>query len=66
MISREIDGSLNEEYCKWCYADGKFAYSSKESMLDFLVDHMPNPGNQPESERRALYDTHLSQLKHWR
>ena len=22
MISREADGSLNEEYCKWCYADG--------------------------------------------
>ena len=66
MSSREADGSLNEEYCKWCYADGQFAYKSKESLLDFLVDHMPNPENQSESERRALYDTHLSQLKHWR
>ena len=66
MISREADGSLNEEYCKWCYADGQFAYKSKESLLDFLVDYMPNPKNQSESERRALYDSHLSQLKHWR
>ena len=22
MISREADGSFNEDYCKWCYADG--------------------------------------------
>ena len=23
-ISKEIDGIFNEEYCKWCYADGDF------------------------------------------
>ena len=23
-ISRETDGSLNEEYCQWCYADGEY------------------------------------------
>ena len=23
-ISREPDGTFNEEYCKWCYSDGKF------------------------------------------
>ena len=22
--SREIDGNFNEEYCKWCYADGEY------------------------------------------
>ena len=22
--SRETDGNFNEEYCKWCYADGKY------------------------------------------
>ena len=66
MLSKENDGQFNEDYCKWCYADGQFTYKSKESLLDFLVAHMPNPENQPESERRALYDSHLSQLKHWR
>ncbi|MDO4307846.1 MAG: zinc ribbon domain-containing protein [Eubacteriales bacterium] len=25
LISREPDGSYNEDYCKWCYADGDFA-----------------------------------------
>lgn len=23
-ISRETDGSFNENYCKWCYADGEY------------------------------------------
>ena len=23
-ISREPDGTFNEEYCKWCYSDGKY------------------------------------------
>ena len=66
MISHETDGSFNEEYCKWCYADGNFTYKDKDSLLDFLVSHMPNPNNQSEAERRRLYDSHLSMLKHWR
>lgn len=66
MISKEPDGNFNEDYCKWCYADGNFAYKTKESLLDYLVSHMPNPENQTEAERRTVFDSHLSQLKHWR
>lgn len=66
MISREPDGSFNESYCKWCYADGAFAYASKDALLDYLVAHMPNPEGLPEGERRSLYDRHLSQLGHWK
>ena len=65
MISREPDGSFNEDYCKWCYTDGKYAYQTKEALLDFLVGHMPNPENRPENERRSMYDGFLSRLKHW-
>ncbi len=66
MVSREADGSFNEDYCKWCYTDGSFAYRSKEDLLDFLVSHMPNPENTPDDVRRSQYDGYLSQLKHWR
>ena len=66
MISKEPDGSFNEDFCKWCYADGMFAYKSKDSLLDYLVGHMPNPDNKPEEERRTQYDGYLSQLKHWK
>ena len=66
LISREPDGRLNGDYCKWCYADGKFVYTSKEALIDFLVQHMPNPEGLPEAARRSQYDAGLSQLKHWR
>ena len=66
MISREPDGSYNEEYCKWCYTDGAFAYESKDALLEFLISHMPNPENAPEEVRRSQYDLYLSQLKHWK
>lgn len=66
MISKETDGNYNEDYCKWCYADGKFVYQSKESLIDFLVSHMPNPDQLEDEERRAQFESGLSQLKHWK
>lgn len=65
-ISKEPEGGFNEEYCKWCYLDGKFVYKSKESLIDFLVGHMPNPDNLDEEERRIQYDSYLSRLEHWK
>ena len=41
-ISREPDGSFNEAYCKWCYTDGKFAYTSLAELTNYLVEHMSN------------------------
>ena len=65
-IGRNQDGSLNEDYCKWCYVGGAFAYESKDGLLDFLISHMPNPDNTPEEVRKSQYDQYLSQLKHWK
>ena len=64
--ARESDGSLNEDYCKWCYTDGKFVYQSREALLDYLLEKMPNPVHLGEAERRAQYDAFRLQLKHWR
>lgn len=66
MISKEQDGSFNEEYCKWCYADGKFVYKSKDALLDFLLSHMPNPEQTSDEDRRVQFNGFLSQLKHWK
>lgn len=65
-ISKETNGEFNEEYCKWCYSDGQFVYQSKESLIDFLVGHTPNPDDLEEEERRIQYDSYLSQLEHWK
>ncbi len=66
LISREPDGSYNEDYCQWCYEDGRFVYQSKDSLLDYLVSHMPNPDNMADDERRIRFDSYLSQLEHWK
>lgn len=66
VLSREPDGAINEAYCKWCYADGQFTYSTMEQLLDYLLAHMPDPEHLPPQERRAQFAQYLSQLRHWR
>lgn len=63
-VSREKDGSFNEDYCKWCYADGQFAYQSMDELIDFLAGHMSNENFTPE-QARAYFSEYLPKLKHW-
>ncbi|MBP3746667.1 MAG: helix-turn-helix domain-containing protein [Ruminococcus sp.] len=64
-ISREPDGGFNEDYCKWCYNDGKFAYTSLEQLTDFLVEHMSSEQFPPE-QARAYFTQMLPTLEHWK
>ena len=64
LLSREADGAFNEDYCKWCYADGKFAYADLDVLIDFLVEHMSGQGWPPE-QARAYFEAQLPRLKHW-
>ncbi|MBP3591939.1 MAG: helix-turn-helix domain-containing protein [Clostridia bacterium] len=64
-ISKEPDGFFNEEYCKWCYADGNFCYTSLAELTDFLVDHMSNE-NFPEEQARAYFEDFLPKLNYWK
>lgn len=64
-MSREPDGAFNEEYCKWCYSDGNFAYSSVEELTDFLVGHMSNEQFPPE-KAREYFSAMLPTLAHWK
>lgn len=65
FLSREPDGSFNEDYCKWCYADGKFLYANQQDLLDFLVQHMSSP-SWPPDQVRAHFEGLLPTLDHWR
>ena len=65
LLSREPDGSFNEDYCKWCYADGQFAYQDLQTLTDFLVEHMSNE-NWSAERARAYFEAQLPQLQHWR
>ena len=64
-MSREPDGSINEEYCKWCYADGKYTYSDMDSLIDFCAGHMASE-NWPEAQVRAYMAELLPKLNHWK
>ena len=39
-ISRETDGFFNEEYCKWCYADGEYMYHDLDDLIEVCVQNM--------------------------
>ena len=65
ITSHEPDGSFNEEYCKWCYDDGNFVYTSLEQLTDFLVEHMSNE-NWPPEQARAYFEENLPKLNHWK
>ena len=64
-ISREPDGAFNEDYCKWCYADGQFAYTDLDTLISFCAEHMANESQSPEQIRQYLQG-YLPTLKHWK
>ena len=64
LMSREPDGSLNEDYCKWCYTDGAFTYQSMDALIDYCAGAMANEAFPPEQVRAYLKDL-LPKLKHW-
>lgn len=63
-ISKEVDGTFNESYCKWCYTDGNFVYKDIDELIDFLVAHMSNE-NWPVEQTQAYFNEQLSKLKYW-
>ena len=64
IISKEKDGAFNEEYCKWCYSNGKFTYDNIEDLLNFCAKHMANENYSAEQVRAYMADM-LPKLKYW-
>ncbi len=65
IISREKDGSYNEDYCKWCYADGTFTYSNMNDLIDVCVGHMAGDGFSEEQAREYMSKL-LPTLDYWK
>ena len=65
MIGRNKDGSLNEEYCKWCYADGTYTYSDMDELIEVCVKHMANE-NFSEEQARDYMKQMLPTLNYWK
>ena len=50
-VSHEKDGAFNEDYCKWCYADGEYT-------LDFFEKYMELGGKEKfeEFKRQLIHE----------
>ena len=64
-ISKEADGLFNEEYCKWCYADGEYMYHNMDDLIDVCVGHMASETFSPDQVRAYMKDL-LPKLNYWK
>ena len=64
-ISRETDGFFNEEYCKWCYADGEYMYHNMDDLIEVCVQNMASEQFSAQQARAYLKDT-LPKLDYWK
>ena len=65
ILGRNKDGSLNESYCQWCYADGTYTYSDMDELIEVCVRHMAND-NFTEEQARAYMKQVLPTLDYWK
>ena len=65
IISRDKDGSMNEAYCKWCYADGTYTYSDMDDLISVCIPHMEKQGFSEEQARSYMKDM-LPKLDYWK
>lgn len=64
-LSRETDGVFNEEYCKWCYSDGKYTYHNMDDLIDYCAQHMANE-NFTAGQVREYMKEMLPKLNYWK
>ena len=65
ILGRDKDGTLNEEYCKWCYADGTYTYNDMDELIDVCVKNMVNESFTEEQARTYLKEM-LPKLDYWK
>ena len=56
-ISQEKDGAFNEEYCKWCYVDGKYT-------LDYFERYIELGGKEMFEEFKQKIINEINTLLH--
>ena len=64
-ISKETDGFFNEEYCKWCYADGEYMYHNMDDLIEICVKNMSNEIVSAEQARAHMRNM-LPKLDYWK
>ena len=65
ILGRNRDGSLNEEYGQWSYADGTYTYSDMEELIKICIPQMVKQGFT-EDQAREYMKQKLPTLDYWK
>jgi len=67
VMGREKDGSVNSDYCQYCYADGAFVSPDEtlEGMIATCIPFMVEQGMDEDKARSSL-EAVLPGLKRWK
>ena len=65
ILGRDADGTPNEHYCQWCYADGTYTYSDMDDLIDVCAGHMVGQGFT-EAQARAYLKETLPRPDYWK
>ena len=66
LYGTNADGTLNNDYCKYCYAWGEFSAPNLtlEGMIQMCIPFMVNRG-MLEEDARMILESSLPTLKRW-
>ncbi len=62
------DGSRSDEYCSFCFQNGKFTYPNitAEHMIEIYASLMVTLKDMPENEAREMAKSLIPGLKRWK
>lgn len=65
IFSHNGDGTVNENYCKWCYADGTYTYHNMDDLIAVCVKQMAGESFTEQQARDYMKEL-LPQLEYWK
>ena len=65
ILGRHQDGSMNEDYCRWCYADGTYTYHDMDDLIRVCLPLMVKQGFSEEQARLYMQEK-LPTLDYWK
>lgn len=67
IMGHDADGSINEDYCKWCYDGGAYLQDcTMEEMIDFCVDILVKEEGLDAEKARVHLESSLPELARWK
>lgn len=65
-MGTNADGTINTDYCKWCYDKGEFTYKSIDDVIESSAPYLMEASGMNLDEAVSFMGAMLPQLKHWK